>query len=547
MIIDPRVFFQVHVEMYIILTKIVWLEMNSIVIVSMVLVGFIFMNVVPDAFGEPVLYDDNLILEVYSQEFFGWGYTTMTFVKDDILLLEKNGYVHLIRDGIKHENPVLEINVDPVEESGLLGITSVDSTVYLYFTEADDDGNQLGNRIYKYEWTGDELINPVLLKELPSNSYHNGGAMVTGLDNQVYAVVGDTGKYGPLQNEPLENLHPPDTVDYMDTSVILKVDPDGPYHAMGIRNSFGLAVDPVTGNLWATENGDDDFDEINLMPDKFNSGWESIMGPATESEISSLRGYEDYVYSDPEFSWEKVVAPVAINFANFKETNNHDNSVFVGDCNNGHLYKFELNENRDGFEFSDPNLQDNLVNENEPMDEIIVGTGFRCITDIERGPDGFLYLVSYGENNIYRIKPIESLAVNEDKITSPKGGGCLIATAAFGSELAPQVQFLREVRDNTVMSTASGASFMTGFNQLYYSFSPTIADIQRENPIFQEAVGVFITPMISSLSIMTLAENGSEIEVFGLGISVIALNLGMYIAVPAVVAFKSCKVLISRI
>jgi hypothetical protein len=82
---------------------------------------------------------------------------------------------------------------------------------------------------------------------------------------------------------------------------------------------------------------------------------------------------------------------------------------------------------------------------------------------------------------------------------------------------------------------------------LYYSFSPTIADIQRENPIFQDAVRVFITPMISSLSIMTLAENGSEIEVFGLGISVIALNLGMYIAVPAVVAFKSCKVLISRI
>jgi glucose/arabinose dehydrogenase len=346
--------------------------MNSIVIVSMVLVGFIFMNLVPNAFGEPVLYDDNLILEVYSQEFFGWGYTTMTFVNDDILLLEKSGYVHLIQDGIKHENPVLEINVDPVRESGLLGITSVDSTVYLYFTEADDDGNQLGNRIYKYEWTGDELINPVLLKELPSNSYHNGGAMVTGLDNQVYAVVGDTGKYGPLQNKQLENLHPPDTVDYMDTSAILKVDPDGPYHAMGIRNSFGLAVDPVTGNLWATENGDDDFDEINLMPNKFNSGWEPIMGPATESELSSLRDYEDYVYSDPEFSWEKVVAPVGINFANFKETNNYDNSVFVGDCNNGHLYKFELNENRDGFEFSDPNLQDNLTLKEDLMDFCIL-------------------------------------------------------------------------------------------------------------------------------------------------------------------------------
>ena len=119
----------------------------------------------------------------------------------------------------------------------------------------------------------------------------------------------------------------------------------------------------------------------------------------------------------------------------------------------------------------------------------------------------------------------------------PGNGNCLIATAAFGSELAPQVQFLREIRDNTVMSTSSGAAFMTGFNQLYYSFSPTIADMERENPAFREAVRAFITPMISTLSIMTLADPGSEAEVLGLGISVIVLNLGMYIAAPALVGF----------
>ena len=125
--------------------------------------------------------------------------------------------------------------------------------------------------------------------------------------------------------------------------------------------------------------------------------------------------------------------------------------------------------------------------------------------------------------------------------SSQEGGGCLVATAAYGTELAPQVQFLREVRDNTVMNTLSGTVFMTGFNQLYYSFSPTIADWERENPMFQEAVKAFITPMISTLSIMTLADNDSEIEVLGLGISVIALNLGMYIAAPALVAFKARK------
>jgi len=126
------------------------------------------------------------------------------------------------------------------------------------------------------------------------------------------------------------------------------------------------------------------------------------------------------------------------------------------------------------------------------------------------------------------------------------GGGCLIATAAYGTELAPQVQFLREIRDNQLMNTQSGAAFMTGFNQLYYSFSPTIADMERENPLFQEAVRAFITPMISTLSIMTLADDGSESKVLGLGISVIMLNLGMYVAIPALVGFKAHKYIQSR-
>ena len=121
------------------------------------------------------------------------------------------------------------------------------------------------------------------------------------------------------------------------------------------------------------------------------------------------------------------------------------------------------------------------------------------------------------------------------------GGGCLIATAAYGSELAHQVQFLREVRDGTLLSTTSGATFMTVFNQFYYSFSPTIADWERENPAFRQAVKAFITPMISTLSIMTLADEGSESSVLGLGISVIALNLGLYIAAPAAIIYKLNK------
>ncbi len=213
---------------------------------------------------------------------------------------------------------------------------------------------------------------------------------------------------------------------------------------MDIRNSFGLAVNPVTGNLWATENGDDDFDEINLVPEKFNSGWIVTMGPVTESQLDEIPGYEDFVYRDPEFSWEETVAPTGLDFAKFDEIDRYDNSLFVGDCNAGNLYKFELNENRDGFEFTSTFLQDNMIDKNESMDEIIIGTGFGCITDIERGPDGFLYIVSLSEGTVYRILPASG---NGGQPDSENDGGCLIATATYDSELAPQVQQLREFRD----------------------------------------------------------------------------------------------------
>jgi len=131
----------------------------------------------------------------------------------------------------------------------------------------------------------------------------------------------------------------------------------------------------------------------------------------------------------------------------------------------------------------------------------------------------------------------ESSAINGQG----EGGGCLVATAAYGTELAPQVQLLREVRDNAVMSTPSGMAFIAGFNQLYYSFSPTIADWERENQMFREAVRTFIAPMVLTLLIMTLADSDSDIKVIGLGISVIVLNIGMYIILPTIVAWQIKK------
>ena len=115
-----------------------------------------------------------------------------------------------------------------------------------------------------------------------------------------------------------------------------------------------------------------------------------------------------------------------------------------------------------------------------------------------------------------------------------QGGGCLIATASFGSEMAPQVQFLRELRDNTVLQTESGTSFMAGFNQFYYSFSPAVADYERENPVFKEAVKLTLTPLLTSLTLLQYTDIDSESEMLGYGIGVILLNIGMYFVAPAV-------------
>jgi len=124
---------------------------------------------------------------------------------------------------------------------------------------------------------------------------------------------------------------------------------------------------------------------------------------------------------------------------------------------------------------------------------------------------------------------------------SEGGGGCLIATAAFGSEMSPQVQFLREIRDNTVLQTESGTIFMMGFNQFYYSFSPVIADYERENPAFKEVVKLTLTPLLTSLMLLQYADIDSESEMLGYGIGIILLNIGMYFVAPAILIMKIKK------
>ncbi len=149
--------------------------------------------------------------------------------------------------------------------------------------------------------------------------------------------------------------------------------------------------------------------------------------------------------------------------------------------------------------------------------------------------EGILFQPIPLETTIFTINVGEEQPTTETESESTEGGGCLIATAAYGSEMAPQVQFLREIRDNTVLQTQSGTSFMTAFNQFYYSFSPAIADYERENIVFKEAVKVGLTPLLTSLTILNYVDIDTEQEMLGYGIGIIMLNIGMYFVAPAVV------------
>ena len=160
----------------------------------------------------------------------------------------------------------------------------------------------------------------------------------------------------------------------------------------------------------------------------------------------------------------------------------------------------------------------------------------------------FEELQQEGKDVIKNI-PVEKIEKQGEEIIKsiPFGGGCLIATSTYGSELAPQVQQLRELRDNQLLNTESGTSFMEMFNDFYYSFSPIIADYERENPVFREIVKIAITPMITSLSILNYVDMDSEAKVLGYGISMILLNVGMYVGIPAIVIIKYRKFKLTKI
>ena len=173
--------------------------------------------------------------------------------------------------------------------------------------------------------------------------------------------------------------------------------------------------------------------------------------------------------------------------------------------------------------------------------EVIISTSEKFYTfAYSNGIENFDDEISKFEDSVNSFS-ILSEKSNPDTSSNPEGGGCLIATATYGSEMAPQVQQLRELRDTTILSTTSGSAFMAGFNQLYYSFSPAIADLERENPLFKEIVKTALTPMLTSLTLLNYVDIDSEQEMLAYGIGIISLNIGMYFVAPAMIVYRIRK------
>jgi aldose sugar dehydrogenase len=374
--------------------------------------------------GEPSIKDPNFKVETVAT---GLALpTTMAFIgPNDILVLEKTkGTVQRIVNGQMLAQPLLQVNVSSEVERGMLGIaTSKDNqtgktNVFLYLTEAQG-GEPVASRLYRYELANDKLVNPLLLLDLPAvpGPRHNSGNILIGPDNNLYVSVGDLDGHITLA----QNVNGASGVD--GSSSILKITQDGQpvgqgilgdsgigkkYYAYGLRNSFGMDFDPVSGKLWDTENGASYGDEINIIEPGFNSGWLQIQGMApVDFEFDDLINFQGQGnYSDPEFVWTDTVGPTAIKFLGSDTLGNeYRNDIFVSDITQGNIYHLDLTANRTNLILNGL-LADKVSNNSTENQDIIFGEGFGGISDLEVGPyDGYLYVVSLGHGSIYRIVP----------------------------------------------------------------------------------------------------------------------------------------------
>jgi aldose sugar dehydrogenase len=431
---------------------------NAIDTTSIFLVDAQSQNKQGGTLEQPRLQDPNLKFELVSE--IPVFPTNMAFIgPDDILLLSKNdGKVLRIKDG-KNLGPVLTIKVSGKDEMGLLGIATEsynnenqnnNNYVFLYYSFCASKA-ECNNFVYRYNWTLAEgkLVNPQLLLKLPGlpGPSHIGGDIAIGPDGYLYLTVGDltpSRLFNKDQKYETKAQNYVDGVEADGRGGILRITQDGKpvgngtigstyplnsYYAYGIKNSFGIGFDPLTGNLWDTENGPSFGDEINLVEPGFNGGWAKVQGfwkvsetgekmdmvisTTTMNTTTTPSGLVDFggkgKYSDPKLVWDRSVAPTALVFLNStKLGSQYSNDMFVGSVENGRLFHFKLIDNRTELLLPNSTI-DKILSKEEELSAMFA-QNFGIITDLQVGPhDGYLYVVSGDRPNkagaLYRILP----------------------------------------------------------------------------------------------------------------------------------------------
>ncbi|MDT5060485.1 MAG: hypothetical protein QOH63_944, partial [Acidobacteriota bacterium] len=468
----------------------------------------------------PILLDQNLsvkrIINGLDQP------TSLAFLgPNEFFVLEKaTGKVQHVFNG-QLQNVALDLAVNNASERGLLGIAlhpSFPATpyVYLYWTESStgvdtsntDEIPLLGNRVDRFIWNGSTLTldrNLIKLRSLQADANqstrgnHNGGVIRFGPDGKLYIIIGDNGRRGLLQNitsggpVPDDQFGGPEPDNAHLTGVILRLNDDGttpsdnPFFnatttltgeaaanikkifAYGVRNGFGMAFDPLSGNLWTQENGDDAFDEINRVTAGFNGGWTQIMGPS--SRISEFKSIESTYgagnlqqlrwsptliadtpqqalarlyqlpgshYTEPEFSWKYAVAPSPIGFVKGGALGaQFDGDMFVGASRttlyNGYLFRLKLSGDRLKIATTDPRLQDKVADNLDKFDiteseSLLIGKNFGITTDIQTGPDGNLYIVSLSNGAVYQIFAANNLQLSSAAYSVGESGNSAAIT-----------------------------------------------------------------------------------------------------------------------
>jgi glucose/arabinose dehydrogenase len=373
--------------------------------------------------------------------------------KDDFLIIEKNsGMVKRFTNGTLLNQSLVDINVANANDRGLLGIAISNDNpenktfVFLYLMESritDGEGvcdefficdaqrGPLGNRLYKYELNNNSLVNPKILFDIPPFIYalHGGGKVIVGKDNNLYLGVGDLNLNTLLTSNVVNG-----TVPY-GTGGIIRLTQNGSevtpgifgdeypynlYYAYGVRNTYGMAFDPLTGNLWDTENGPGFGDEINLVKPGFNSGWKKVMGirevtsytggniTLNPNGLITLNGVGEY--SPPELATDKFTLGITdLVFLNSTiYGSDYENDMFVSDYNaNGTLYHFDLVDNRTKLLLNkSTGIEYNTVLNLSDLEPYVFGKDFGGIADLEISPDGYLYIVSIQFGTIFKLVPI---------------------------------------------------------------------------------------------------------------------------------------------